>query len=499
MLAGAAAAYGLSRLQEKEYEASAQVLLSRQNLAESLTGIPNASATLQADRDVQTQAQLARVPEVARRVIERLGLSERTTGDLLRESSVSARTNTDLLDFRVRDRERDLARRLATAYAQAYTTYRRELDTAAVERARREVTQQLRALEESGDRNTPLYADLVRNEQQLRQMRALLTSNAFVVRTADSASQVQPRPKRNIALGILLGLALGLALAFVREALDTRVRSVEEIAGRLGMPLLARIPPPPRRQQKDQQLVMLADPGNPAAEPFRMLRTSLEFVRLGRDVRTIMVSSAVEQEGKSTTIGNLAIALALAGQRVCLVDLDLRRPFLDRFFGLTGEHGLTHVALGHASLDDALATIPLPTLSRRAYSRTGELEHEEHTGRLEVLPAGPPPPDAGEFVNTPVLAEILDELAMRADVVLIDAPPMLHVGDAMTLSAHVDGIFVVTRSNVLRRHMLTELRRLLDAAPVQKLGFVVTAETGDAARHSPGYYGYARRVEEGVA
>ena len=104
---------------------------------------------------------------------------------------------------------------------------------------------------------------------------------------------------------------------------------------------------------------MLDDPTGVQAETFRMLRTNLDFVTLDRDVRTIMVTSAVEQEGKSTTIANLAVALARAGQRVVLVDLDLRRPFLDKFFGLTGP-GITQVALGHASLENALARITWP-------------------------------------------------------------------------------------------------------------------------------------------
>src|SRR5205814_1509032 len=136
-----------------------------------------------------------------------------------------------------------------------------------------------------------------------------------------------------------------------REALDTRVRSAEEVVERLELPLLARLPEPPRKLRADNRLAMLAEPTGVQAEAFRMLRTNLEFSALGKEIRTIMVTSSVEQEGKSTTVANLAIALARAGQRVVLVDLDLRRPFIDRFFDLDDHAGLTQVAIGHATLE----------------------------------------------------------------------------------------------------------------------------------------------------
>src|SRR5206468_7121979 len=128
-----------------------------------------------------------------------------------------------------------------------------------------------------------------------------------------------------------------------------------EVEEQLGLPLLARIPEPPRRLRKHDEPVMLAEPHGSHAEIFRLLRTNLEFVRLPHSPRTIVVTSALEREGKSTTSANLAIALARAGQRVALVDLDLRRPALARFFDLQGRIGLTQTALRQAELADVLA------------------------------------------------------------------------------------------------------------------------------------------------
>ncbi len=186
------------------------------------------------------------------------------------------------------------------------------------------------------------------------------------MKEAGSAVKTGPNPQRDVLMGLALGLLLGFGLAFLIEALDTRVRTGDEIAERLGLPLLGRIPEPPKSVRSHDGLVMLDEPGSPRSEVFRVLRTNIEFADLEHQVRTLMVTSAVESEGKSTTVANLAVAMARAGKRVCLVDLDLRRPYVANFFGLVGAAGLTDVALGHIALDRALHGIavteggPLP-------------------------------------------------------------------------------------------------------------------------------------------
>ena len=488
------AAVVFSLRQQDLYQASSQVLLSNQNLASALTGTQQSTGvSLQADRVAQTQADLARVPQVANATLAAVGV-HRSPAELLNRSSVSAKQNADLLQFSVTDHDAALAARLATAYATQFVRYRQQLDTASLQRARGEVQQKIDALTEQ---KGPLYQSLVEKDQQLATMEALQTSNASVVENASGATQVQPRPVRNGVLGLALGLVLGIGFAFLWEALDTRVRSAEEIAEQLGVPLLARLPEPSRRLRRDVQLAMLAEPRSTGAEAFRMLRTNLEFVRLGREAKTIMVTSAVEQEGKSTSVANLAVALASAGRRVALVDIDLRRPFLDRFFDLRRHPGLTHVALGQASLADALVTVPVGVVGDASIAAPANGNGNGngqavtgspalHGGSLAVVAAGPVPPNAGEFVGSEALAAILGELRERFDTILIDAPPALQVGDAMALSANVDALLLVTRMNVVRRPMLHELRRLIDATPAHVLGFIVTG-----ARSEEGYgYGY---------
>jgi polysaccharide biosynthesis transport protein len=479
----------LSLQQSARYESSAEVLLDQQDLSSSLTGIENPNVTQDPARFIQTQVDLARVPTVADRV-------RRATGarlNLLANSSVSGRNDSNILDFTVTTSSPRASKLLATEYARQFTKYKSELDATPFLRARDVVRQRLNELFAAGDTRSSLYRQLQQKDQQLAQAIALRTSNAYLVRPASEATKVRPRPRRSGIVGLGLGLAFGIALAFLWELVDTRVRSATELAHRLGLPLLARIPEPPRRIRRKNRLVMISDAQGVHAEIFRMLRTNLEFANLERDARTIMFTSSVGEEGKSTTLANLGIALARSGKRVVLVDLDLRRPMLHRFFNSQRLPGLTDVALGHAELKDAVGLV-LSGQSGDATDRSNGRGVVE--GTLEVLQAGALPPDPGEFVGTRSVSEILARLRASADYVLIDAPPLLNIGDAMVLSAKVDAIVIVARLSVVRRPMLEEVHRIIEAAPAPILGVVVTGtEAEEGAYAGYGYYHYQTSSE----
>jgi succinoglycan biosynthesis transport protein ExoP len=318
-----------------------------------------------------------------------------------------------------------------------------------------------------------------------------------VLQQASSAAKIRPRTKRNAVLGFLLGGILAIGLSFLAEALDRRVRSEKEIEEALRVPLLARAPRPPRGLEVTNRLVMLAEPTSLDAEPFRRLRANFEFLNLERQARTILITSAIEREGKSTTIANLAVALARTGRRVALVDLDLRRPHQHKFFQTRSTPGISDVALNHATLLDALRPVPLARVVANAAAARGSTKPENSAngrpgveGVLNLLPAGTAVSDPGELVGQEGIALALNELAERFDYVLIDGPPLLAFGDTITLSAKVDAILVVSRLLHVSRHLIRDFARQLQICQAERLGFVLASAELEEGYDRGDYYYY---------
>ena len=459
-------------LQAPRYAASADVLLSRQDLAAALTGTAVSPTWDNADRFMHTQSLLARLPEVASSALARAKIRDRTPGDLLSATKVTPVQNADLLTFEVSDRFPQVATALATAYAGAFTAYRRQLDQSTVERALAEVRRKL-VLQGT---DSPLRAALLEKEKQLRTLAALQTPMSLVVRPAGQAVKTHPRWKSNLVLGMIFGLILGMCFAFLWEALDKRVRRIEAIGNRLGgLPLLGRIPVATSPELQKNSLAM--DPYGVHAEVFRILAMTLEMAGRHEDdggehsPRVIMATSAVEQEGKTTTLANLGTALAEAGRRVVLVDLDLRNPSLHHHFDIPIRPGTTDVVHEITQLESALKPSPL-------FRGIGKLPlaagASRSSGSLHVLPCGSPVFNPTEFLGSKALRALLERLATRADYVLVDTSPLLRVGDGVALFESVDSLILVTRLGVLNRPMLDELDRLFSVFPGTRLGYIVT-------------------------
>jgi succinoglycan biosynthesis transport protein ExoP len=433
------AAAVFSAQQQKLYKASATVLVSGFDSAQS------------PEMFLQTQADVAAAsPEVASRV--RAALHLRTTPSI----DVTPKINSAILTFSSTTSNPQLSARIATEYAQQFKNFQQALASAHIK-----------------------------------------TASAFIVRPATPGEQVQPKTVRNTLLGLLFGLVLGLGLAFLRDALDTRIRSTDEIAESLELPLLARLPRPPAELRRQSRLVTVSAPDGLAAEGFKIMRANVDFARMEAEATTLLVTSAREGEGKSTTVANLAVLLARAGQRVVLVDLDLRHPVLHQFFDLDGP-GVAQVATGAATLDEALA--PIPLVWPGSSSSNGDADRIQAAGGfLEVLPSGPMPTRLDDVLAKNILAGMLDALRQRADVVLIDSTPLL-AGDAMATSAAVDAIVLVVRMDLLRRPILRELRRVMDSIPTRKIGFVAAGvELGASYSNNVMHYRQSRRSRKRAA
>ena len=469
----------LSLLQSPRHNASAEVLLQRQDLANAVIGAAGGTSGTDAVRDAETQARLATVLALARRTLAKVDVEDLTPAEFLENLSVTLSGNSDILRFSVTDRDAVRARLLATAHAREYVAYRQELDSAAIRRARAHVAERLRLLSKQQQRSSPLYSVLEDLERQIATIDTLQVARATLIEAARDTEQVAPKPVRNAGLALLFGVVLGLGAAFVLEALDTRVRRADEVARRLDTHLLGRLPQPSRELRRRRRPVMLETPHSIHAEAYRLLRTNLEFAALGSETAIIELTSAVEGEGKTTTVTNLAVALAQAGRDVVLVDLDLRRPGVGGMFGFPASGGLTDVVLGNLSPYDALIRVNVkhPALSAGDHAAaTLDLG-----GSLRVLPAGRAPSSPGELVGSQDVQAVLARLAEESDVVLVDTPPLLRVGDAMAISSFVDGVLLVLRISELRRAQLAELCRITQHMPAPLLGLIVTGEGDEGA------------------
>jgi Mrp family chromosome partitioning ATPase/capsular polysaccharide biosynthesis protein len=497
LLSGGAAL--VSSRQEHLFAATAEVVTVRHDFAAGVAGAPVNTRGESSERVVQAEAAIATLPAVAERVLEAANVRKRTPLEFLEQATVTPRPNADILKFQVTDSDADVAVRLATEHARQFTTYRRELETSALKRARERLTQQIGDVKADGGRGSDEYAELISKKSQLLTIEALEAAKGFVVRPAEEAVQTQPKLLRNVIFGLGLGLVAGVLLAFFREALDTRARSADEVAERLNLPLLARLPAPNRRLRRESRLPMLSNPNGVHAEGFRVLRMNLDFAILKAGAQTVMVTSPLQREQKSTTVANLGLAFARAGRQVVLVEADFRCPMLDTLFGLDGRPGLTDVAVGRVELRDALGAVAIPGLTRPdpspvsqpGSSGNGNIDAASR-GRLFVLPSGPTPADAAEFVARSAVTDMLGELRLSADLVLVDAPPVLDGSSAIALSVHVDALVVVIGVEDVRAELLAETRRLLDTSPGTKLGIIVTGGEGGLGGINTGLYGAAR-------
>lgn len=219
---------------------------------------------------------------------------------------------------------------------------------------------------------------------------------------------------------------------------------------------------------RSDSLVTLTSPRSPVSEAYRTLRTNLEFSSLDEPLKTVVVTSPGPEEGKSTTLANLAVTLAHAEKRVILVDCDLRRPSQHEIFGLSNEVGLTTMVVDEQAMRDP------PLL-------------ETGVEGLQLLPSGPLPPNPSELVGSRRMAEIIRALSERADLVLFDAPPIIAVTDAAVLASRVDGVLLVIKAGATKRDHAKRAKALLEKVNAHVVGAVLNNVKMDTS-----YYRYYR-------
>jgi Mrp family chromosome partitioning ATPase len=445
------------------YQATASVLVS------------NVSTSPNADRVAQTQVSVARVPVVAERALRAAHVSDETAAGLLAHSSVVAVANADVLDFTVTDPSPSRAQALVNAYVNQFVAYRAELNAAPLAQALQDIRKKIAQLASDQAGNSQLLASLRTEQTQLETELQVQGSDVDVLRTASSATNISPHPKLLLLIGVILGLVLGTALALLADALDPHLRSAAEAGAALDLPLLGVVPRRGPREQASSRLAMLSEPHGAQADAMRILKT--KFVLANPSPRVVMFVSAAEDDGKLEVAANLAVSLARGHRRVTLLDLDSRQDALPRLLGAPAPN------LSRASsLDEALVEIAVSD-GNEPDGRFDTRLVSEPGGQLRVLFAASFPKDA-ELVDAGIVPSLLDAARTSSDFVLINAPPMLRVSDALVLATMVDALVVVADSRSTRRSDLLLLRQTLSTVAVPKLGVILIEVSEKEARRT---------------
>lgn len=327
--------------------------------------------------------------------------------------------------------------------------------------------------------------------QKLEEIKIQEAGQSKNVRIIDEAIQpispVKPKKKLNLMLGVLIGFGLGVGLAFLREYFDNTIKSHEELE-RMGFNILASIPQiqmdkfekklerklekigPVEGRKIESRLITHLDPKSPVSEAYRTLRTNLQFSRVDRNLKSVLITSSGPKEGKSTTAANLAIALAQIGQKVVLVDADFRRPVVHSIFGIKKDEGVTNFLMNTISYDQILK----PTFNENLF----------------IMCSGILPPNPSELLASKPMELLIDKLAKEFDVVIFDSPPVIAVTDAAILSTKVDGTILVVNSGSTNREALARCNTLLESVGTNPLGILLNGVNIESMYGSYYYYYY---------
>jgi polysaccharide biosynthesis transport protein len=430
--------------QPKTYAATSSVAFQSGTLSDAALQVTPSGGEPQ--REANTEVLVAHSSEVAEAVRSQLQLKS-SPSELLGDVEVEAAPNANVLNIIASSGNPQEAKALANAFSQQYIEFRARSQLSGIEVAQSRLEQQLAALPEGSAERTALEQSV----QRLNALRAVAGGGASIIGLAGVGKPVGKTLSTSIVLGFVVGLALAFSLVFLLESLDRRIKTIEEFEREYRLPVLAGVPRSgfgPRR----------AVDRTPLLEPYRILRSALDFAAVARQLETLMVTSAVAGEGKTTVAVDLAHAIALAGRRVVLIEFDLRRPTFADHFNLDPGDGLTTALTSGASLTELLVE-PLPDVPN-----------------LSVLPAGRIPHNPSELLGSPAISEFVSELASPGSMVIVDAPPLNPVADAHVLlnNSAIHAVVLVARLDKTTRDEVRRARRTLDRHIVEPVGIVVT-------------------------
>jgi tyrosine-protein kinase len=449
------------------YESTAQFLV-RPTLVQPLQSNPFDTVSMATEMQLVTSAQVA---DIARQTIG----GNLSLQDALDGVSVTNPANTQILDISYSAHSPAEAQQGAQAFAEAYQTYKHDQAIDTIKTSSDTIRAQITTLDgEIAELNGRIAAstdpvdqqslteqrnslDTVRlSQQNLLASTATLSSDpGQVVEDAlRPTSPVSPKHKMDLALGLLLGLIAGVVLASLRDQARDRIQGPPLVARSLDAPILGSIPRTHRLLVGTAHLASVDEPHGQAAEAYRTLRTNLLAVCRESKAKTILITSARQGEGKTSTAANLAVALAQAGRSVVLISADLRNPRVHAVFGIGNEQGLGQVLEGTLPLDEAIV--------------------ETDLADLRILPSGPVDAvdEPVELLQSDRMGEVLQECC-RSDFVIVDGPPIFPVADSLVLADLVDGVLFVTDAQSSTQASVAQSRRQIHQVGGRILGGIL--------------------------
>jgi Mrp family chromosome partitioning ATPase len=492
VLLGALAVTAIRQYQGPRYQASARVVQSTTDLGQSVLGVQTPYTDPQ--RVIDTATALAGSPELYERVVAE-GDIDKSAKALRQSTSVSGGADTDVFTFTVVADTPGESITLVNKIAGEYVQWRGEISGQAIHQAIDQIQAQLDAPVGTLDAVTGTERAELRSQlNRLKVLDTLNSGGATIIERAETAVKTSPRPIRDALFGAALGLVIALLLAGVREAFNTRIRSEADVEDALGRPVLASIQSLPKRTA----IVTAGRHESRWGDTYALLAANIMQIRGDADRTILAVTSAIASEGKTTTATNLAVAMAQRGQKVILVDFDLRKPSVGRVFKIpAGSPGVVQVIDGKVDLSEARWSIPLnggpgqPVASRNGWGSDGLLEtngdrsESEGVGSLQVIAAGGNERGA-RIARSGEVIELLDELAAEADIVVLDTPPALATVEMAELSRMIDLAITVVRYGKVTRRSLVALNRQADTWQTDLVGAVIT----DAPPEEDDYYYY---------